>query len=453
MFRLFTVFLLSCALALDAAPQNEHLLLWGIARIQNPTLRTIDADIVAARARVSRSQVLLESNPELELSTHRGSLRTGAVIDPGLEGPLQKERQRTTGYELGVSQEFEVAGQRGLRIESTSAQLDSLFSRRLALSREVYFGIRRELLTLTVQSRLIKILDDQILSVAQLEKQFRDYGIRDTRLGVYALDAIQADLTLLRLERSAAEQGRQESIGNLIGLVGNPEMGRNAIGNFTDAELFPQSPDETLILKTVSMENPFLKESLALARKAEVDIELARRNIYPNVTGFISIGTDQRGNGTAIALPPLSSGPQSERERFVRAGVRIPIPVFNRGQGLEDGARAELSRIKTTAEATRLQMEIRARSLLSRYAKARANLEAILPQVAKRTFIYARLDQAFLTGRMSYSDYWTERSKWMTMERDLGRAQLDAIEARSSVEILSGIDFATGKPVELETAK
>ncbi|HMY44591.1 MAG TPA: hypothetical protein PKX74_03900, partial [Leptospiraceae bacterium] len=97
--------------------------------------------------------------------------------------------------------------------------------------------------------------------------------------------------------------------------------------------------------------------------------------------------------------------------------------------------------------------EIRGRSLLSRYAQARANLKGISLQVAKRTAIYLRLDQAFLTGRMNYSEYWSERSKWMTMERELNHALLDAIEARSGIEILSGIDFATGKPVELETTK
>lgn len=456
MFKLSAIailFAIVFACVLNAEPQADHLRLWEIARLKNPILRVMDADILAARARMNRSQVLFQSNPELELSTQRGTLRTGVVIDPGLEGPLQKEKQRTTGYEVGISQEFEVAGQRGLRIESTSAELESLVWRRQAHLRELYFGIRKELLTLSVQSRLIKVLDDQITSVSRVEQQFRNNGVRDTRLGLYALDAIQADLALLRLERTAVEQDAQVSIGNLRGLVGNSEIVRPN-GNFTDADLFPHSPDEALILqKTLSTENPILKENLALATKAKVDVELARRSIYPNVTAFLSAGQERRGNGLAIALPPISSGPQSESERFVRAGIRIPIPVFNRGQGLEAGARAELTRITSTADAARLQMEIRGRSLLSRYAQARANLKGISLQVAKRTAIYLRLDQAFLTGRMNYSEYWSERSKWMTMERELNHALLDAIEARSGIEILSGIDFATGKPVELETAK
>ncbi|MBL8019398.1 MAG: TolC family protein [Leptospirales bacterium] len=448
----FILIFLGFVCVLHANPRTEHLRLWEIARTQNPSLRTMDAEILAAKARATRSQILFPSNPELELSTRRGTLRTGVVLDPGFEGPLQKERQKTTGYEVGISQEFEVAGQRGLRMESSSIELESLISRKNAHLREVYFGIRRELLTLDVQSRLIKVLDDQIASVSQLEWQFRMNGVRDTKLGVYVFDAIQADLALLRVERSNATQDRQVSIGNLKGLVGTPVTASD-FGSFAELDLLPQSPDEGQVLQTLSPENPFFKENLALAKKAGVEIELARRSIYPNVTAFIGAGVDRRGNGTALAFPPISSGPQSESERFIRAGVRIPIPVFNRGQGLEDGARAELAKVTTNVEVTRLQMEIRVRSLLSRYTQARANLDNISQQVAKRTTIYWRLDQAFLSGRMSYSEYWTERSKWMTMERDLNRALLDAIEARSGVEILSGIDFATGKPVELETAK
>jgi hypothetical protein len=119
-----------------------------------------------------------------------------------------------------------------LRIESTSAELESLVWRRQAHLRELYFGIRKELLTLSVQSRLIKVLDDQITSVSRVEQQFRNNGVRDTRLGLYALDAIQADLALLRLERTAVEQDAQVSIGNLRGLVGNSEIVRTTFGSF-----------------------------------------------------------------------------------------------------------------------------------------------------------------------------------------------------------------------------
>lgn len=66
MFKLSAIailFAIVFACVLNAEPQADHLRLWEIARLKNPILRVMDADILAARARMNRSQVLFSVEP------------------------------------------------------------------------------------------------------------------------------------------------------------------------------------------------------------------------------------------------------------------------------------------------------------------------------------------------------------------------------------------------------
>jgi outer membrane protein TolC len=442
---------LSFVSVLHARPDAEQERLWQIARLNNPTLRALDADILAARARLKRSQILLPANPELELSKRNGRLRTSPVLDPAIEGPLQSENQKTEGYALELSQEFEIAGQRGLRIDASSQELSALVASREARLREIFFGIQKELLTLSIRTRLLQVLDDQIASISRIETQYRLRGVRDARLGAYALDIIQSDLAILGIEKSSVFEDRQTSLRTIAILLGDAKANPAPAPDRVD--LFVPLPDENLIFQGLSTDNPFVKETLARLKSGEAKLELARRSIYPNITAFLGMGTDRRGKGTSIAFPPLTSGPQAERERFVTFGVRIPIPVVDRGQGLEEEARADLNKMAITSESTRLQMEMRVAAWISRYAQLRESVMTLSAQVAKRNLIYARLDNAFLNGRMGYSEYWTERAKWMSMEREVNHAMLEAAEARAGIQILSGIDFNTGALIEWGNSK
>lgn len=406
----------------------------------------IEADLSAAKGRLKRSEILLQSNPELELSTLRGKVRTNPVVDPGLEGPLLGEKQTLSGYEIGLSQQLETGGQRGLRMEESAHEIAGLTATRELRMREVYFGIQRELASLAAHLQMTALLDEHILGVSAVETLYRNGAIRDARLGMFVLDSIRSDIAIMRIERSGFELDRLTSLANLRELV----PGQSKFTVPVDPRTFPSPPDESLVRSRMNDENPLVKANIAAVKQSHASLELAGRRIYPDVTVFLGMGEDRRGRGYTIAAPPLTSGPQAERERYFRLGVRVPIPVFNRGQGLEEEARSDLAKASILDSTTRNKLEAQALAILGRYAQLRHNIKDISGQIAGRRAIFARLSAAVQSGRMGYTEFWSEQSKWITLERDLYRAVLGCIQARADLEILTGLDLATGSPVNLE---
>ncbi len=97
----FFVFL-SCSATVQAMTVDEAV---GFALQNNPEFQSLKQEEVVARGQMQKASLPLIANP-----TFQSEVSTG-------EGEPQNSAGRRTYYGVGVLQEFEIAGQRGARID------------------------------------------------------------------------------------------------------------------------------------------------------------------------------------------------------------------------------------------------------------------------------------------------------------------------------------------------
>lgn len=440
--KLALVLFASAAASLQSQTfESDAAQLWEAARIHSPEIRMAQSERRAAEARAVQNQLLLRANPELEMALLRGSSETGAVLDPELSGPLTRERQGVSGYELGFSQEIETGGQRAIRLQTAEAEMRLFRAREEARMREVRSGLRSSLLRVAALDRLRAGLDRQAISLRQIASAYRAAGMRDSRFGTYTLQAIESDLALLDVERNGVLNDFSSAQTHLFQLCGKKiALNAGSYGEEIDSML-PPAPALEVLLEAARTDSPHLLEARQMIVLSRDETELAGRSIYPSVTLFAGIGVERKGRDSVAALPPITSGPQGEFERRVRFGIRLPVPLFDRGQGRSRESRE--GEVQAQIRGDRLEAELLSsiESHVSRYQTGRQSLARLKVQIAQAPFVTARLDAAFLGGRLSYAEFWSERSRWMEMERSYYDILQHTMESRMSIEILTGVDF------------
>lgn len=439
---------LTTAVSLAAQPsvESDAAELWEIARIHSPEIRLAQSERRAAEARLTQNSILLRANPEVEIGILRGRSETGAVLDHELSGPLMRERSPVTGYELALSQEIETGGQNGLRKQIADADMLLYAAREKARMREVRFGLKFSLLRVAALEKTRVTLDQQFASLRQISGAYRAGGMRDSRFGAYTLQAIESDLALLDVARNGVVSDRVSAEAELFRMCGQRKPLNVSSYSANLESILPPAPTLEMVLSAALNDSPYLLESRQLLNRSRDETTLAGRSIYPAVTIFGGVGVERKGStDPVLAVPPLTSGPQGEYEQRVRFGVRFPIPLFDRGQGRTEESKEGETQAQIRHDVLESQLLSRIETHLSRYETGRQNLARLKGQIAQAPGVYARLDGAFLGGRLSYAEYWSERSRWMEMERTYYEMLEHTMESRMTVEILSGVDFSSGK--------
>jgi outer membrane protein TolC len=426
--------------------ESDAAALWELAKVHGPEILLAQSERRAAEARLTQKRVLIPSNPEVEIGILRGRSETGVVLDHESSGPLTRERQSVRGYELSLSQEIETGGQAGLRTQIADADTLLFAAREQARRREVRFGLRFALLRVATLERLSETLSAQFASLRHVANLYRAGGLRDSRYGTYTPQAMESDLALIDVARNGVQNDRITAEAALFQMCGQ-RVSLN-VSNY-DARLesiLPPAPALESLLAAARADSPYILEARQLVIRGRDESTLAGRSIFPAVTVFGGFGVERKGSiDPVLAVPPITSGPQGEYEKRIRFGVRLPIPLFERGQGRTEESKEGETQAQIKQHVLESQLLSRIETHVSRYETGRRNLERLQGMIAQAPGVYARLDTAFLGGRLSYSEYWGERSRWMEMERTYYDILEHAMESRMTVEILSGVDFKSGR--------
>jgi cobalt-zinc-cadmium efflux system outer membrane protein len=324
---------------------------WLVAH--NPQLRALQAEADAADARILPAGALPDPMASVVL---RG-------IDPEHPSLLPGNVGSTTYL---LKQKFPLWGKRELsrgvardEAQATRFERDATARELLAQSEEAYVRYWHARESVTVIDRLIALLE-QVEDVA---------GVR------YALGlAVQQDSIRAQVERTAMQRERIERLatGQEAMSALNAVLGRRA-----DAPLAQPISQPLLGVEDASLTaalqqlergaHPALQASTAMASAAHRNVELVRRNRFPDVT--LSLGPMQRGNrldSYELMLEveiPFQQRARRERERESRL--------------LEDAA---LSR----SDNTRSELEGRLGAAWSRWTGAREKrqliVKTLLPQ-------------------------------------------------------------------------
>jgi cobalt-zinc-cadmium efflux system outer membrane protein len=297
-----------------------------VALQRNASLLSLQAEVAAARARLAGAALVVQQNPELDLAA----------------GPRWAGGERSTDWEVGISQRLEPYGQRGLRREAARQLVDAaearLEMRRVEVAAEVRAAFYRALAAgeqAKFAAEAFELTDEGLKAVEARQRS----GAAST----IEVNAARIALGRSLRERSEAEQRRTNAIGALIVL-----LGLDAREGFTLKGKLDPSASEAVdgeALMNAALER---RPDLAAARReleaARAEARLAGREALPNPRIGLSYG-------------------EEERAQVLRAGIAIELPLVQRNQAGRGVADARVEQAARAAEA--LERTIRAEVMLA----------------------------------------------------------------------------------------
>ncbi|HET9299543.1 MAG TPA: TolC family protein, partial [Candidatus Polarisedimenticolaceae bacterium] len=287
----------------------------------------------------------------LQVEEARGRLRTAELRpNPVLEASAGPEEAEGQGPELdlGLSQDLQVGGRRDAHLASATADL--------ARATAAADGVLRDLLGRVAEAFVHARHGDEAVRLAgeveTLLRQVADATERRHQLGDVAdleVNLARAALARAASDRAAAEAHRTQDLAELKQLLGIPASESVRL----TGDLLPPAPPDMSALLQAARARPDLRVREAEQAEAGAALRLAQAERRPDL-GLLARYEREEGDGTLFA------------------GVRLTLPIANRGQGLEQEARARQQRLTAEQGAALQAVEVEVEGARAAYTEARA---------------------------------------------------------------------------------
>jgi cobalt-zinc-cadmium efflux system outer membrane protein len=381
----------------------------------------------------------LARNPEILAARHQqdaAAQRTasaGALDDPMLEFgvvnaplPLSLRRDDMTMKMLGLSQKLPYPGKRGLRESVAAADAASVGH---AVD-ETANRVRRDLRTAYEELRLAAAAERLTTRNRELLRQLASVTEAQYALG-HGLqgDVLKAQSEVVRMQqellRIAADKAAR--VADLERLTGRITSEGEIVP--TSAVLLPLPADAAVLTRRAAEERPQLRALDALVEKSERELELARREYYPDFE--LRLGYGQRDR-TLGGMP---------RDDMVTMTVAVNLPVWRQSRLQPRVAEARAMRAQASALADAQRLEART-GLAEQLATERATRESaalyrstLLPQ------LHAAAESALRAYQLGRADFLTLLDAQM---REYTAALGEAEAIANHNKAIAMIDFLTG---------
>jgi outer membrane protein, heavy metal efflux system len=331
----------------------------------NPTLQ--QAAALIRRSEAEAAQAALYPNPSVG---YEGDQIRGGSYGGGEQG----------GY---VAQTIVLGGKLGLRRDiyqqqkqsdqiAAEAQLKRVHSE---VTQMFYHALSAQQMVL-VRGRLVGLATDAV----QTARQLANVGQADSP------DVLQAEVEQEQaaIDYTVSQREFMQRFKSLAAVAGSPATEMAPLDAAPDATLdAPPAIDEARIVDTIVQQSPTIKEAQQQAAVAEARLKSAKREVVPD----LQLRAGEQQNLEALPeAPGKKTGPQSF------ASVGIELPLWNRNQGNQQAASAELGEARQ--EITRSQLSLRrdAEGLLQNYLSAKLETEryrtALLPRARRAYELY-----------------------------------------------------------------
>ncbi len=404
----------------------------------------------AQRQALSRSPELLAERQDIEIA--RGQLTQARVLAPNPDLELRAPGGWSDGaigeFEIFLSQEVEVAGQRRRRIRAadfgllrSEATVDDAIRRTLADAGRAFFE------ALAAQERLAVVieldsLNQRLVEVTRIQAREGEISVMDANLA--EIEAGRARARRLAAEREAV--AARLDLQRLIGIPPQQEI-RLVAGPADLAEPADLNPDALLSLAL--NRRPDLAVWTRAMEEADAQAALARREAIPNPRIGVFIEREER-------FPAVGETPGSRADLGsprVGFGVSLPIPLFQRNQGIVAENRARSEQARYHREATELAIRTEVMAALDAYRSAGEEIRVLEEEVLLPARENQRLlDVAFQEGRIALPTLLLLRNQLLDTELGYWDAWLAArralVDLQSATATL-GVETApdsTGDP-------
>ena len=355
----------------------------------------------ARRLALSQNPAFLADAQMREIA--RGMVRQARTyrFNPEVEAEMPSATEPGAAvYQAQVSQELEVAGQWGLRINAAEqgfdravALVDDAARTAVADASIAFYAALADRRRLVVAEEILR-LNEQLLDAVRI--QVREGEISRLEGNLAQVEVGRAQARVLAARRAAVQT--ELALKGVLGIAPESRV------RLVDAQVLTTPSAEALLpdsLLAVAMQRrPDLYAGAALLRESETLTRLARREAVPN----------------------LRIGALLERETVTgepRVGFRLalPLPLWNRNQGLVAERQAEAMRARLELSAVELQVRTDVmsayRSYLTAVDEARIYETSVLEPARENQQL---LDTAFRAGKLDLPSLLLLRNQLLDAE-------------------------------------
>jgi len=381
----------------------------------------------------SRRADLLAAQQRLAIADGRliqAGLRPNPILASEYGSPRFLGGSSEANLDVGITQLFETAGKRNKRIQVARAERDQVRAEVLALQRQLAADIRAAYAKAAGLGRQLDAFERLIAADQEL--------VRVTQARLNEGDVAPLDLNLVRVEtnrlRAQVIKTRAELEADIISL--RALAGMETIEPLQIAPLPERPPRLDLAVSELTAIALRERADLRAVRLAEevaaARIALARSQATPNIAGSVRYSREKRITDLPEAL---GVGPARQTDNFLRFGVSVDIPVFNRNQG--EIAAAVGERMQAQHQREFVEANIK-RDVALAYTRYRAAAEAlilyttqIIPTAQKNL---QAVRSAYSAGEFSIFDIVGEQRRLIENETAYNEVITDYYSALAELE-------------------
>jgi len=379
-----------------------------LAEEANPVLRARKAQLDAAEGASTEASALVAANPQLSVDATRHDVPTPAGIE------------RYPEWSAGLSQTFEVAGQRGYRREATSRAVQALRleiedlrrQQRAEVSQRFYkvVALQRRL---ELEAQAARLFDD----TAQAVEKRRAAG-EDTRLDA---NVARVEAERARNQSAAVEDALTQARSELARpLQLPPSQLPIATGSLTPT---PLDYTEASLLERLQ-QTPRLQALAARETSARARLELARAGRYPDVTVGLSVGRE---------------GSVDAREHLTTLSVSVPLPVFQHNDAAIGTASSEAGQARIDRQAAERDLPAQVHAQWIRLTNLQQRIDRLQQIVLPALSSNEELSRKSLkAGQIGLLELIVTNRQSLDAQRDLVDALLDYQTTRLALEADAG---------------
>ncbi len=306
--------LFACAVVLFAHPVPAITLTEAvdIALRNNPDMQSVRLETDAAQGRLDQAGLWLRSNPVIE-----GSRSRKDVVPGGAE--------KDTNWGVRLSQEFEIAGQRGLRVDAARSGMEKAAQDVRDRQRILIAEVKDSFAKAIAAKRRVALAEETV----RLQEELASSAFVKFQAGeISQLEQNLADVELgkARRDRLLAEKERRGTLLDLQLVLGlTPRTDFSAEGDLPVEP--PPIPDRESVRTVTAAQRPDVLSASAEVQQARSAMKLAGREAVPSftVSGFYSQDNKLNEAGVMLSFPlPLFDRKQADRkEAAARAGQAL----------------------------------------------------------------------------------------------------------------------------------
>jgi cobalt-zinc-cadmium efflux system outer membrane protein len=296
-------------------------------------------------------QLAVRSNPELLAALWRpeavrGDIRSAELLRFNPDAAFES-RSPSDGFasrfEAEVGMDFEIGGQRGLRISASEASLDTALGALEDHTRRLIADVSRAYSTLLAAEERFSLasesnrLSGRLLEIVQTQLEEGEVSVLESN--TVSIEAARAEARAI--QASSSRRTASLRLGRLLGADPSTFIATGGADRSPGLEEAPQTVDE--VVQRAMALRPDLKAIYYAVDQATFEEQLARRESLPNVR---------------VAALATREDPLADPRFGFKVGIGLPFFNRNQGETLRNQAEiVELENLKRAAE-NRIRTEV-----------------------------------------------------------------------------------------------